>query len=467
MHGRLDALGAGVVLRGLGPGLLATLMAAPLKKVVRAQLKKIYVLDDSGDMAGEYVLDPDTPIDYNDFLKVLPEDGIGDRESLFVGEYVFTAFQSGKFVFVLLSRGQLSPEDFDWTALLLSAADSHLAAAATRLPPARPSEAKSGPAPDTSLAEREARVAGKETELTKLEAKLKADAANVKGRAEELDRQKVRLSAISDYVTQLQHGIAKGMSKARKSLEMAEQYAATATTNAQEGQRAEIAAAQQQFQEERKAVLAARTGLEERYREAVARASELESEAKTASEALAKERADAAAREAEAEQARAAIEEKVQDLSQRFAGMAKERLLASHRPAEPSPAALQALETEKAQLAKERKFLQRRAIEVLEREEQTRDAAAKLDGRESALRKREDENAAREAELAKGKAEAPTAAPAAGATDLDAARRDLEHRVKIIQQKALDLLEREERLRKRAAEIEEMETRLGVRASSK
>src|SRR5439155_1039967 len=99
--------------------------AAPARKAARAQLKTIYVLDDRGEMAGEYILDADCPIDYDDFLKVLPPEGIGDRDSLFVGEYVFTAFQSGKVVFVLLSRGHLASEDVDWTALLLTAADSH------------------------------------------------------------------------------------------------------------------------------------------------------------------------------------------------------------------------------------------------------------------------------------------------------------------------------------------------------
>src|SRR5438309_5938876 len=111
MQGAIEALLSGLVLRGLGPALSGILMAAPLRKVARAQLKKIYVLDERGEMAGEYILDQDCPIDYNDFLKVLPDEGIGDRDSLFVGEYVFTAFQSGKFVFVLLSRGQLAPED--------------------------------------------------------------------------------------------------------------------------------------------------------------------------------------------------------------------------------------------------------------------------------------------------------------------------------------------------------------------
>src|SRR5512137_926997 len=130
MQGVLETLTTGIVVHALGPALGLLLMAAPARKAVRAQLKKIYVLNEMGDVDGEYILDADCPIDYNDFLKVLPDDGIGDREALFVGEYVFTAFQKGRFVFVLLSRGQLGPEDMDWTAALLSAADAHLAAEA-------------------------------------------------------------------------------------------------------------------------------------------------------------------------------------------------------------------------------------------------------------------------------------------------------------------------------------------------
>src|SRR5713101_7319628 len=115
MQGAIEALLSGLILRGLGPAVSGILQAA------RLRLKNISDLDERGEMAGEYILDSDCPIDYNDFLKVLPNEGIGDRDSLFVGEYVFTAFQSGKFVFVLLSRGQLTREDIDWTSLLLTA----------------------------------------------------------------------------------------------------------------------------------------------------------------------------------------------------------------------------------------------------------------------------------------------------------------------------------------------------------
>jgi hypothetical protein len=177
MQGAIEALVSNLVMRGLSPPLATALMAAPSRKTVRALLKKIYVLDERGEMAGEYILDADCPIDYADFLKVLPPEGIGDRDSLFVGEYVFTAFASGKFVFVLLSRGHLSPEDVDWTALILTAADSHLAATAARPPVPRSAESK--PEVERALAEREGRLAAQEKVLAEQEAKLRAESANL------------------------------------------------------------------------------------------------------------------------------------------------------------------------------------------------------------------------------------------------------------------------------------------------
>src|SRR5688572_19426682 len=194
MQGAIEALISGILMRGLSSTLATVLMAAPSRKTARALLKKIYVLDDRGEMAGEYVLDADCPIDYADFLKVLPPEGIGDRDSLFVGEYVFTAFQSSKFVFVLLSRGHLAPEDVDWTALLLTAADSHLVAAAR---PAPPRAAEPKPEFDRAAAERETRLAARERSLAEQEAKLRGESANLQGRQEELNRQKAELVALA------------------------------------------------------------------------------------------------------------------------------------------------------------------------------------------------------------------------------------------------------------------------------
>ena len=466
MQGLIESLLSGIVMRGLSPALVTVLMSAPLKKVTRAQLKKIYVLDDRGEMAGEYILDADCPIDYNDFLKVLPNEGIGDRDSLFVGEYVFTAFQSGKFVFVLLSRGQLATEDFDWTALLLTAADSHLARSAGRPVPAGPTEAK--PEADKALAEREARAESREKALAELEVKLKAEQANLVGRREELDRQKQRLAALADYSARMQDAVTKGVNRAHKTLEVAEQIAASSRTESTKADAKAALELRQQLERERQELIAAKAELEGKYRDAIARISRLEKEATDAVVMLEKERTEAAGHVAEEEKTRREIETRVAELSQRFAAMAKERLVASHRGGEPSEAVKHAEEGEKAELARERKFLQRRAIDLLDREERVRDREAKIDERQRDLMRREEDLSAREADLERQKVLLAQAKPQPTEVraESDETRKDIERRVKIIQQKALELLDREEKLRKRAAELEAMEARLAGRVSA-
>src|SRR5256884_1400416 len=327
MQGPIQALVKGILLRGLSPALLPVMMAAPARKAARAQLKKIYVLDDRGEMAGEYILDADCPIDYDDFLKVLPPEGIGDRDSLFVGEYVFTAFQSGKLVFVLLSRGHLASEDVDWTALLLTAADSHLAPG-NRAAPARTTEAKQDL--DKVSAEREARLKAKEKSLAEQEAKLQGESANLLGRQEELNRQKAGLTALADYAARMQDSVTRGVSRAMKTLEMTEQLAASRHLESKKTDSKATSDAQQAFEQERNALLAAKNEVDVRYREATAQIAKFEREARDAIVSLEKERANANTRLADEERTRKEIEGRVADMSQRFAAMAKERLVRAH-----------------------------------------------------------------------------------------------------------------------------------------
>ncbi len=322
------------------------------------------------------------------------------RDSLFVGEYVFTAFQSGKYVFVLLSRGQLGAEDVDWTALLLTAAESTLARAPARPAPTRGVGTKSDS--EKGFAERDARLYAKEKDLAELEARLQAEAANLTGRQEELDRQKARLAALADYSARIQDTVATGLSRSRKELETAHQLAANSS-------------------------------------------------------------AESNTRAAEEEKTRREIESRVADLSQRFTSIAKERLVSSHGPGEESSDEVRkAMEGEKAEVARERKFLQRRAIELLDREDRVRDREGHVDEREQDFARREQELSSRQQDLERQRTLLAQAKPQPPEvrTEPDEAKRDIERRVKIIQQKALELLDREEKLRKRAAELEAMEARL-------
>jgi hypothetical protein len=460
----MEALVSGILMRGLSPAFLTVFMAMPSRKSVRAQLKKIYVLDDRGEMAGEYVLDADCPIDFEDFLKVLPPEGIGDRDSLFVGEYVFTAFQSGKLVFVLLSRGALAREDVDWTALLLTAADSHLTSGSRALPTRTPEKSDADKVPG----DRETRLVAKEKSLAELEARLKADSANLLGRQEEVNRQKAGLAAIADYAARMQDSVSRGVSRATKALQMAEQLAAKQSLEPKKADGKGAAEARQSFEQERKALQAAKEDLEARYREAEAQIAKFQNQSKEAAVALERERTDAAGRIANEEKTRKEIESRVSDLSQRFATMAKERLVASQKASGETEDVKKVTEGEKGELARERKFLQRRAIELLDREERVRDREAKADDREHELARRNEELTTREQDVGRQKtllAQAKT--PVLDVrTQADEAKKDIERRVKIIQQKALELLDREEKLRRRAAELEAMEARLSGRVTA-
>src|SRR5207245_8273015 len=106
-----------------------------------------------------------------------------------------------------------------------------------------------------------------------------------------------------------------------------------------------------------------------------------------------------------------------------------------------------------AELARERKFLQRRAIELLDREERVRDREARVDDRDREFGRREQDLAAREQDLDRQRtllAQAKPQAPEVRA-EPDAAKKDIQRRVKIMQHTAVERLEREQPLRTRAA----------------
>src|SRR5438046_9039808 len=161
------------------------------------------------------------------------------------------------------------------------------------------------------------------------------------------------------------------------------------------------AEARQAFEQELKAIIAARNEPATRFSEPSAQIERIQQEAREAVGTLEKERKDVAARSVEEEKTRKEIEARVADLSQRFAAMAKERLVASHRePGSPQTDEVRkAHEGEKEELARERKFLQRRAIELLAREERVRDREAKSDEREDDLARRKAEWATREQDV--------------------------------------------------------------------
>ncbi|HLE46337.1 MAG TPA: DNRLRE domain-containing protein [Thermoplasmata archaeon] len=191
-----------------------------------------------------------------------------------------------------------------------------------------------------------------------------------------------------------------------------------------------------------------------------------EAELRKALEDLARSRQETERRVAETEADRAA------------AAKAREEALAVKAQADTDKAQSETMQQE---VSKNMKFLQKKAVDVLEKEEKLRAREAKVAERETAVEtrdeilrdkekvlelEREDLVAKAErgqAEAAKMKARLTEAEKgSASSAEMEEWRRDIDNRVKIVQRKAMELLDREEKLRKKEEELRALADRLGV-----
>ena len=115
----------------------------------------------------------------------------------------------------------------------------------------------------------------------------------------------------------------------------------------------------------------------------------------------------------------------------------------------PRPPSDRELQDIREEIEREKVLLQKRAIEFLEREETLRERETKAEDEGRLLH-----GAREEVDRLRGELDAMKAAPAGPVFDGDAARRDIEARATVLQQKTFELLAREEQLRKRAGEIQ-------------
>ena len=138
-------------------------------------------------------------------------------------------------------------------------------------------------------------------------------------------------------------------------------------------------------------------------------------------------------------------------------------------------------EAQQEEVSKTMKFLQRKAVDTIDREEQLRKLEVALEERDKILESRFEivENKERAMEMERGdmrdkldraRAEAERLRTqvsqaqhgAAAAAEIEAWNADLENRLKIIQSKAMELLDREEKVRKREEELRQRDERMGV-----
>jgi len=167
------------------------------------------------------------------------------------------------------------------------------------------------------------------------------------------------------------------------------------------------------------------------------------------------------------------------DQDRSTAATAREEALALKAEADRAKAQVEAMEKE---VAKNMKFLQKKAVDVLDREEKVREhdqtqretdktleaRAEILEAKEKEIEEERSEMVAKmerlQSDVDRLKGKISDAEKAAKPTaEMEDWKKEIDNRVKIIQRKAMDLLDREEKLRKREEELQTLAQQLGVK----
>lgn len=143
------------------------------KTVPRVDWERIFVMNGTNDVLGEYTLNDECPLEEGDLLRSLPLSGLRHLVSFYQGEYAFTPFRVDGLWFVLLTHGVPRIEERGSIGTLLAAARIHIVPAVEPALAQRETEVREQ---EQRLREREDEVARREQRVAQAEATLEVAA---------------------------------------------------------------------------------------------------------------------------------------------------------------------------------------------------------------------------------------------------------------------------------------------------
>lgn len=173
----------------------------PPKTVPRIDYERIFVLDGSGALLGEYVLRDECPLEFADLERAIPLNGMRHLVSFYQGEYVFTPFRIENLWFVVLSLGIPRIEERGAIGTLLAAMRVHLPGSLPIAYAARETRIREQ---EVDLDLRDALLTRREQRVTQLEADLQVAARKLIAREREVRGRESRVDALRDYAIQMQ-----------------------------------------------------------------------------------------------------------------------------------------------------------------------------------------------------------------------------------------------------------------------
>ncbi len=157
------------------------------KTVPRVDTERIFVMDSSNNLIGEYALNDDCPLESSDLKRSIPVNGLRHLVTFYQGEYAFTPFKVDDLWFVTLTRGVPRIEDRGSIGTLLAAARVHIP-----------------PMLEPLLAKREKELRAKEQELAEREMELTRREQRAGTMDTDLRLREANLTTLQEYAVQME-----------------------------------------------------------------------------------------------------------------------------------------------------------------------------------------------------------------------------------------------------------------------
>lgn len=172
--------------------------------IPRIDYQRIFVLDSEANLLGEYVVQDDCPLEYEDLRRTIPLSGMRHLVAFYQGEYAFTPFRVDGLWFVVLTRGVPRIEDRGSIGTLLAAMRVHLpsvfAPSLAQLETSLRQFERDLDRREASIIMREQRVGHREHEVHLAIGKFRKLEAEVRARES-------KINVLRDYALQLQTSI--------------------------------------------------------------------------------------------------------------------------------------------------------------------------------------------------------------------------------------------------------------------
>lgn len=290
----------------------------PPKKGVKATVHKVFILDMQGGLAGEYAPDENCVVEFGDFLAAAPEGGLADGQTIFLGEWRATAVEGEWMGLVVISKGQLGPEEVGWAKAALVAAEAQLSPETEEAPAAPPGPDKAVMENLASaLEKREAALAEREKAAEEAEQRAYAAAQEAQSKGEaERDELRAKLAEAEKERDAARQELEAERAKMRAEMERIAQAPKPAPTQVDP----KLEAMRKQTEADRKYLQKYALDLiarEEKARDAALAADETKAKLSAAEEEIASLRAEVEAAKAEASQPSPEMEAQRRELEMR------------------------------------------------------------------------------------------------------------------------------------------------------